>query len=94
MITRTRPGRLDLVRYAGLPALLALALTACGAPNTLAADDDRRPVDLGRAGSVTGATGAAVPLALCARSETLARTVGASPILLRLPAICAAAGQL
>lgn len=54
---------------------------------------DDHPVDLGRPGSVTGVTGVAVPLALCARSEALAHAIGVPPALLRRPAACAA-GQL
>jgi hypothetical protein len=72
---------------------LALTLVACAGPGAQEANDDR-PVDLRRSGSAAGATGAAVPLALCARSAGLARAVGVPPELLRLPAACAAAGRL
>jgi hypothetical protein len=93
MITRPMPPKLEVVTRAGLPALLALALAACATSETQQVGEEP-PVDLGQPGSVTGATGAAVPLVLCARSAALAHAVGVPPALLRLPAACTAAGRL
>lgn len=73
--------------------LLAVPLVACAGPGTQRVEEDR-PVDLRRTGSVATSTGAAVPLALCARSASLARALGLPPGVLRLPAACSAAGRL
>jgi hypothetical protein len=73
--------------------LLAPALVACAGPGTQQAKEDR-PVDLRRSGSVATSSGAAVPLALCARSAALARALDLPPGVLRLPAVCSAAGRL
>lgn len=74
-------------------ALLGLSLAACAGSDPQQAANDR-PTDLRRPGSVSGVTGAATPLALCARSAGLVRALGLPPATLRLPATCAAAGWL
>lgn len=81
------------VPLACLLVLLAMPLVACAGPGTQPAEKNR-PVDLRRSGSVATSTGAAVPLALCARSAALARALGLPPGVLRLPAACSAAGRL
>ena len=85
-------------RFAAVPlawqlVLLAPALVACTGLGTQQAKEDR-PVDLRRPGSLATGSGAAVPLAMCARSAVLARALDLPPGVLRLPAVCSAAGRL
>jgi hypothetical protein len=89
-----RADRYDAFARAAPTALLALVLAACTVPAPPETADERPPVDLRRSGWVSDRTGAAVPLALCARSAGLARAIGLPPALLRLPAACGAANRL
>lgn len=73
--------------------LLAVPLVACAGPGTQQAEENPS-VDLRRSGSVATSSGAAVPLAMCARSAALARALDLPPGVLRLPAVCSAAGRL